>query len=41
MTSGPAPFQPGDRSRFLHKLDETIRGIRRRRLLTKRTSPDV
>ena len=40
-SGGPAPFQPADRSRFLHRLDETIRGIRRRRLLTKRTSPDV
>ena len=41
MTGGPAPFQPMDRSRFLHRLDETIRGIRRRRLLTKRTNEDV
>lgn len=40
-TGGPAPFQPGDRSRFLHKLDETIRGIRRRRLLTKRPEADA
>lgn len=40
-SGGPAPFQPADRSRFLHKLDETIRGVRRRRLLTKRTSSDV
>jgi len=40
-SSGPAPFQPADRSRFLHKLDETIRGIRRRRLLTKRPVPEV
>ncbi|HEV8199015.1 MAG TPA: YaiI/YqxD family protein [Candidatus Polarisedimenticolia bacterium] len=40
-SSGPAPFQPADRSRFLHKLDEAIRGIRKRRLLRKRTTPDV
>ncbi len=26
---GPPPFQPADRSRFLHRLDEVIRGIRR------------
>ena len=41
MTGGPAPFQPGDRSRFLHKLDEVIRKVRRRRLLTKRKNEDV
>jgi uncharacterized protein YaiI (UPF0178 family) len=40
-SGGPAPFQPADRSRFLHKLDETIRGIKRRRLLTKRPTPEV
>ncbi|HET8948750.1 MAG TPA: YaiI/YqxD family protein [Candidatus Polarisedimenticolia bacterium] len=40
-TSGPSPFQPGDRSRFLHKLDEVIRLIRRRRLLTKRPRADA
>ena len=27
---GPAPFQPRDRSRFLHKLDEVIQTLRRR-----------
>jgi uncharacterized protein YaiI (UPF0178 family) len=26
---GPPPYQPADRSRFLHRLDEVIRGIRR------------
>jgi uncharacterized protein YaiI (UPF0178 family) len=31
MTGGPAPFQKQDRSRFLHRLDETIHAIRRRR----------
>ena len=40
-TGGPAPFQPSDRSRFLHRLDETIRQIRRRRLLTKRPAHDA
>jgi uncharacterized protein len=30
-TGGPAPFQPRDRSRFLHKLDEVIQAIRRRK----------
>jgi uncharacterized protein len=30
ITRGPAPFEPRDRSRFLHRLDETIRSIRRR-----------
>jgi uncharacterized protein YaiI (UPF0178 family) len=40
-SGGPAPFQPADRSRFLHRLDETIRRIRRRRLLTKRPEADV
>lgn len=29
-TGGPAPFEPRDRSRFLHKLDEIIRTIRRK-----------
>jgi len=26
---GPPPFQPADRSRFLHRLDEVIRAIRK------------
>lgn len=30
LTRGPAPFEPRDRSRFLHRLDEVIREIRRR-----------
>jgi len=30
ITGGPAPFGARDRSRFLHRLDETIRAIRRR-----------
>lgn len=30
ITGGPAPFGPRDRSRFLHRLDETIRTVRRR-----------
>ena len=30
ITGGPAPFAARDRSRFLHRLDETIRTIRRR-----------
>lgn len=30
LTRGPAPFEPRDRSRFLHRLDEAIREIRRR-----------
>jgi hypothetical protein len=29
-TGGPAPFQPRDRSRFLHALDEAIQTLRRR-----------
>ena len=29
--TGPAPFVPKDRSRFLSKLDETIQAIRRRK----------
>ena len=29
-TGGPPPFSARDRSRFLHRLDETIRTIRRR-----------
>jgi len=29
-TGGPPPFGARDRSRFLHRLDETIRTIRRR-----------
>ena len=28
-TSGPAPFEPRDRSRFLHRLDEIIQAVRR------------
>ncbi|HUD70667.1 MAG TPA: YaiI/YqxD family protein [Dongiaceae bacterium] len=28
-TGGPPPFQPADRSRFLHRLDEVIRAIRK------------
>jgi len=30
LTGGPAPFSARDRSRFLHRLDESIRAIRRR-----------
>jgi len=30
ITGGPPPFSPRDRSRFLHRLDETIRAVRRR-----------
>ena len=30
ITGGPSPFGARDRSRFLHRLDETIRAIRRR-----------
>jgi len=30
LTGGPSPFSARDRSRFLHRLDETIRAIRRR-----------
>jgi uncharacterized protein YaiI (UPF0178 family) len=30
VTSGPAPFDPRDRSRFLHRLDETIQTLKRR-----------
>ena len=30
LTGGPPPFSARDRSRFLHRLDETIRAIRRR-----------
>ena len=29
-TSGPAPFENRDRSRFLHRLDEIIQSIRRK-----------
>jgi uncharacterized protein YaiI (UPF0178 family) len=29
-TGGPAPFDPRDRSRFLHRLDETIQAVKRR-----------
>lgn len=31
MTGGPSPFDPRDRSRFLHRLDETIQTLQRRR----------
>jgi len=30
LTGGPPPFSARDRSRFLHRLDETIRAIQRR-----------
>ena len=30
LTGGPPPFSARDRSRFLHRLDETIRTVRRR-----------
>jgi hypothetical protein len=30
ITGGPPPFSARDRSRFLHRLDETIRTVRRR-----------
>jgi uncharacterized protein YaiI (UPF0178 family) len=30
LTGGPSPFSARDRSRFLHRLDETIRAVRRR-----------
>jgi uncharacterized protein YaiI (UPF0178 family) len=30
ITGGPRPFSDRDRSRFLHRLDEAIRSIRRR-----------
>jgi len=30
LTGGPPPFEARDRSRFLHRLDEAIRAIRRR-----------
>jgi hypothetical protein len=30
ITGGPPPFSAGDRSKFLHRLDEVIRAIRRR-----------
>ena len=30
ITGGPAPFKDRDRSRFLQRLDETIRAVRRR-----------
>ena len=30
LTGGPSPFCARDRSRFLHRLDETIRQVRRR-----------
>ena len=31
MKGGPAPFEKGDRSRFLQRLDETIQTVRRRK----------
>ena len=31
VMGGPAPFDPRDRSRFLHRLDETIQIAQRRR----------
>lgn len=30
LTGGPLPFNARDRSRFLHRLDEAIRAVRRR-----------
>ena len=30
ITGGPLPFSARDRSRFLHRLDESIRAVRRR-----------
>jgi hypothetical protein len=30
ITGGPSPFSAGNRSKFLHRLDEVIRAIRRR-----------
>jgi uncharacterized protein YaiI (UPF0178 family) len=30
ITGGPSPFDARDRSRFLHRLDESIRAVRRR-----------
>jgi len=30
LTGGPLPFSARDRSQFLHRLDETIRAIRKR-----------
>ena len=30
ITGGPPPFDARDRSRFLHRLDESIRAVRRR-----------
>ena len=32
ISSGPPPFAPKDRSRFLHALDEAVRQARRRQL---------
>ena len=31
ITGGPAPFEKRDRSRFLHRLDETIQTVRSRK----------
>ena len=33
ITGGPAPLKKGDRSRFLHQLDEVIKAIRREQTL--------
>ena len=33
ITGGPAPLKKGDRSRFLHQLDEMIKSIRREQAL--------
>jgi len=32
MTGGPPPFENRDRSRFLHRLDEMIQSVRRKKL---------
>ncbi len=34
ITGGPAPLKKGDRSRFLHQLDEEIKSIRREQTLS-------
>ena len=31
ITGGPPPFEKRDRSRFLHRLDETIQAVRSRK----------
>ncbi len=33
ITGGPAPLKKGDRSRFLHQLDDVIKAIRREQTL--------